>query len=170
VWRMLEAHGRLLMPDELKRQKDNTGLPPLAQLRMLRELEPPTRDEGFTTLETRPFARTPRPGAIHAGTFIAAPVVERAPPPAGPALLFDWRPHASAAERDAFAAAHPQHTVAWCAHPAGPPACWCRPPLPGLLLAFAHSHQLDLSRCTLYGNSDAHQVMAGVVGARYQPL
>lgn len=167
VWRMLEAHGRLLSPQELAAQKDNTGLPPLAQLRMLRALESPTRAEGFTTLETQPFARLPRPGAVHAGTFVAASVAGRAPPPVGPTLLFDWRPGAAPEERDALAKAHPHATVAWCTHPAGPPACWCRPPLPGLLLAFAHAQQLELSRCTLYGNSDTHQVMAGVVGARY---
>ena len=30
-----------------------------------------------------------------------------------------------------------------CPHPGGPPVCWCRPPLPGLLLAFARTHGVD---------------------------
>jgi aryl-alcohol dehydrogenase-like predicted oxidoreductase len=34
--------------------------------------------------------------------------------------------------------------VALCAHPGGRPICWCRPPLPALLLAFAHRHRIDL--------------------------
>ena len=40
---------------------------------------------------------------------------------------------------------------ALCPHPAGPPICWCRPPLPGLLLAFARAHGVDPSRSTLIG-------------------
>ena len=45
---------------------------------------------------------------------------------------------------------------ALCPHPAGPPTCWCRPPLPGLPLAFARAHGVDPSRSTL----DRHRARA----------
>jgi histidinol phosphatase-like enzyme len=41
--------------------------------------------------------------------------------------------------------------VEYCAHPAGPPICWCRKPLPGLGVALAHRHRLDPARCIYVG-------------------
>jgi hypothetical protein len=35
---------------------------------------------------------------------------------------------------------------ALCPHAGGPPVCWCRPPLPGLILSFARLHGLDPAR------------------------
>ena len=75
---------------------------------------------------------------------------------AAPHLLFDWQPGGSV---DALAAAAARLVTevsgpvesALCPHPAGPPSCWCRPPLPGLLLAFARTHDVDPSRSTLIG-------------------
>ena len=52
-------------------------------------------------------------------------------------------------------------------HPGGPPTCWCRPPLPGLILAFARAHDVDLSRSTLVGTSSAHRTLATTLGARF---
>jgi D-glycero-D-manno-heptose 1,7-bisphosphate phosphatase len=57
--------------------------------------------------------------------------------------------------------------VALCPHPAGPPTCWCRPPLPGLLLAFARANRVDPARSTLIGASPAHRTLATTLGARY---
>ena len=39
--------------------------------------------------------------------------------------------------------------VLTCTHPAGPPICWCRKPMPGLGVLAVHRHRLD-SRRTLY--------------------
>jgi hypothetical protein len=57
-----------------------------------------------------------------------------------------------------------------CPHPGGPPVCWCRPPLPGLLLAFAQAHGVNPSRSTLVGASTAHKTLATTLGARYIPV
>lgn len=152
VWRMLEAHGRLLSPDELKRGKDNTYLPPMALMRMLKDLEVPTRAEGFTSLETRAFVRMPRAGT--AGRFVALEALSKVAASPLPTLVFGWQTAEVAG-------------ASLCAHGDGPPACWCRPPLPGLLLQFAHAHRLDPSQCELHGSTETHRVMAAVIGARF---
>jgi aryl-alcohol dehydrogenase-like predicted oxidoreductase len=148
IWRMLDAHGRLLGPTELGKGDDNTRLPPVAQLRMLKTLEVPTLDEGFDALEVVPFVRVPRPGvpAIFAAEGLEVPG----------AVTFAWRP-----EGEGGAAA------LVCPHPAGAPTCWCRPPLPGLLLLYAHRHGVDLAKSELHGVTETHQVLAAIVGARF---
>jgi hypothetical protein len=92
--------------------------------------------------------------------------------PAAPHLVFDWDPTGDG-ERLGFAAVRVRSAVtgsvdaALCAHPGGPPTCWCRPPLPGLLLAFARAHGLDPARSTLIGAAPAHRTLANALGARY---
>lgn len=41
--------------------------------------------------------------------------------------------------------------VGFCPHAAGPPACWCRKPLPGLGVLFAHRYRLDPAQCLYVG-------------------
>lgn len=41
--------------------------------------------------------------------------------------------------------------VEYCPHAAGPPACWCRKPLPGLVMTLIRRHQLDPARCVYVG-------------------
>jgi aryl-alcohol dehydrogenase-like predicted oxidoreductase/histidinol phosphatase-like enzyme len=38
-----------------------------------------------------------------------------------------------------------------CPHPAGPPICWCRKPLPGLGILSVHRHRLDPGQCLYVG-------------------
>lgn len=57
--------------------------------------------------------------------------------------------------------------TARCPHPGGPPTCWCRPPLPGLALAFARAHSVNLATSTLFGSNTAHRSMAQALGATY---
>jgi histidinol phosphatase-like enzyme len=59
--------------------------------------------------------------------------------------------------------------TAACLHPAGPARCWCRPPLPGLLLAFARREHVDPARLVVAGTSDAHRKLASAAGARFLP-
>lgn len=63
VSRMIERHGRLLDPPELKQlaKKDPNLFGPDVQFRFKRELEPPVLAEGFSAVETQPFVRRPRP-------------------------------------------------------------------------------------------------------------
>jgi hypothetical protein len=137
-------------------------------MRALRELEPPEGDEGFSAIEQVAFAREPRPGG--AGLFVAASALECLPPDlvgAGvPVLVFDWLPGGDTAELEQLASRLPAPAeVAVCPHPGGPPICWCRPPLPGLPLAFARRHDVDPARSTLVGTSSAHRTLATALGA-----
>jgi hypothetical protein len=107
--------------------------------------------------------------------FVAAAAARqgaRSPDPNAPHLVFDWSPDGSV---DALApavvrlAAEVSGPVAsaLCPHAAGPPSCWCRPPLPGLVLAFARAHGVDPARSTLIGSRPAHRTLAATLGARY---
>jgi histidinol phosphatase-like enzyme len=54
-----------------------------------------------------------------------------------------------------------------CPHGGGPPACWCRPPLPGLPLTFARRAGVDPARSVLIGVSPAHRTLAAALGSTY---
>jgi len=143
-------------------------------MRALRQLEPPMPDEGFAAIERIEFTRTATEG-LRPGVFVAAACLDRAfadPDPTAPHLVFDWRPDgtveslASAVARVAANVSGPVE-AAICPHGGGPPVCWCRPPLPGLPLAFAQAYDVDPSASTLVGCSAAHRTLAGSLGARY---
>jgi hypothetical protein len=182
VERLLELFGSLPTPEELKElAKREPGVHvPTTQMRALRELEPPATDEGLTSVEHVPFERTPPASPGRVGVFVGAAVLEQPgwehtveqADPSAPHLLFDWRPDATVAALDdvarrlAAAVSGPVES-ALCPHAAGPPRCWCRPPLPGLLLAFAHTHGVDASRSILVGTSPAHRTLATTLGTRF---
>ena len=86
--------------------------------------------------------------------------------------MFDWRPDGSLLDlADAVAVVADGTTgpveAAICPHPGGPPTCWCRPPLPGLPLAFARRHGVDAARSIVVGASTAHRTLANALGATY---
>ncbi len=54
-----------------------------------------------------------------------------------------------------------------CPHGGGPAVCWCRPPPPGIPLAFARRHGVDPARSMLYGTSAAHRTLANTLGAEF---
>jgi aryl-alcohol dehydrogenase-like predicted oxidoreductase len=60
IQRMLEVHGTLPTPEEIRQRgkKDTRYHLPDAQFRYERMLEPPTIDEGFTSVDVRTFVRT----------------------------------------------------------------------------------------------------------------
>ena len=92
--------------------------------------------------------------------------------PARPHLLYDWRPDATIGVLDADAVRLSAEvsgpvSCALCPHAPGPPVCWCRPPLPGLILAFARTHDIDPSASMLIGTGPAHRTLATTLGARY---
>ena len=89
-----------------------------------------------------------------------------------PHLVFDWRPGGAPADLDPEVAALAAVVTgpieaALCAHPAGPPTCWCRPPLPGLALDFARRHGVDPARITVVCASPAHRTLANTLGAGF---
>jgi hypothetical protein len=89
-----------------------------------------------------------------------------------PHLVFDWSPDG---DPDALAAIAARLSAevsgpvesALCPHAAGPPTCWCRPPLPGLPLAFARAHRVDPARSVLVGTGPAHRTLATTLSATY---
>jgi aryl-alcohol dehydrogenase-like predicted oxidoreductase/predicted kinase len=183
VERLLERFGSLPAPEDLQAaaRREPGLLAPTQQMRALRELEPPSTDEGFAAVEVVDFRRTAPPGPRSgAGVFVAAAAVDRPGfeqalaelDPSAAHLVFDWRPDGAPddltplAARVAGAIAGTVSAMV-CPHGGGPPRCWCRPPLPGLALAFAHAHGLDPARCTLVGTSPAHRTLAATLGARY---
>jgi hypothetical protein len=149
-------------------------------MRALRELEPPSIDEGFANVDRLPFARMPPAGRVQAGVFVAAAFLSRPGWKQAfedadrrvPQLLFDWSPDdtadvlAGALARLSAEVSGPVET-ALCPHTPGPPTCWCRPPLPGLPLAFARAHGIDPAHSVLLGTSTAHRTLATALGARF---
>jgi aryl-alcohol dehydrogenase-like predicted oxidoreductase len=185
VERILERLGSLPTPEELRglARREPGLLAPTSQMRTLRELEPPSADEGFAAVEHVPFERARPAGRARAGVLVAAPALRKdgwvhaleQADRAAPHLVFDWRPDgtpdalAVEAARVSAEVSGPVES-ALCPHPAGPPTCWCRPPLPGLPLAFARAHGVDPSRSILVGASPAHRTLATTLGARYVPV
>jgi hypothetical protein len=191
IVRMLERFGRVLEPEELDKQArtDAASLAPHAIFRMQRELEPPAVDEGFANIERVPFVRQ-HPGGV-AGTFVALAALGDAAATgdaliallsetheASPALVYAWQPDAApawvqalrASVENAAAATGRSVDVAVCPHPGGRPICWCRPPLPAMLLAFAHRHRIDLRVSTLVGASTTDAAMARALGMSFRKV
>jgi hypothetical protein len=176
VERLLERFDDLPTPAQLKAiaHVEAGLLSPTRQMRAVRELEPPSDDEGFAAVEHVPFSRVPGDGVP--GVFVAAAVVEALPledvDPGDPHLVFDWRPDGEEEDLEeavatvARSASGPVES-AICPHPGGPPICWCRPPLPGLPLAFARRHEVDPAQSVVVGSSTAHRTLAGALRARY---
>jgi aryl-alcohol dehydrogenase-like predicted oxidoreductase/predicted kinase len=180
VERLLERFGALPSPEQLRAaaRREPWLLAPTAQMRAVRELEPPSLDEGFAQVEAVEFVRAPRPvgagGVLVAAAAMGRPAWREAIAAADPGashLVFDWAPEggSEAAGAAALLAQAVTGAVAHavCPHPAGPPRCWCRPPLPGLALAFCRAHGLEPSRSTVVGTAAAHRTLAAALGARY---
>ena len=170
-------------PEELRElaRREPGVLAPTSQMRALRELEPPSADEGFAARRAacRSCARraaTGRAGVFVAAAALRAPGWEDALERARSAARRTW---SSTGARTASATRSPPpspasrprspgRSRARCARtPAGPPICWCRPPLPGLPLAFARAHGVDPARSILIGTGPAHRTLAAALGARY---
>jgi aryl-alcohol dehydrogenase-like predicted oxidoreductase len=182
VGRLLELVGALPSPDELRKLARTTPgvLTPTSQMRAVRELEPPSLDEGFARVDNSPFERARPTGAATAGVFVAAaalrqPGWERAIDHGdrnAPHLVFDWSPDGRLESLDrcvealAAAVSGEVHS-ALCPHAAGPPSCWCRPPLPGLPLAFARAHGVEPSASIVVGARPTDRTLAASLGARY---
>jgi aryl-alcohol dehydrogenase-like predicted oxidoreductase len=68
IRRMLAVHGSLPTPEEIRERsrRDPRYLLPDAQFRYERTLEPPSAEEGFVLVETRPFVREPDHGEARA--------------------------------------------------------------------------------------------------------
>ena len=180
VERVVELRDTLPSPDEVRQFNGRDGMiSPTAQMRALRELEPPMAGEGFTEIERVPFERETATGGSP-GVFIAASAAMHtglagaleAVADNAPRLVFDWQPDGESTLLDRAAAevrglSPATVDASLCAHPAGPPLCWCRPHLLGLVLHFARNRSIDPSSSVLIGTSSTHRSMAATLGCRY---
>lgn len=179
VERVLERRGSLPTPDEVRQFNGRDGMiSPTAQMRARRELDPPSADEGFAAMKRVAFVRAGAagglPGVLVAASAMAQPDVADAlrVTASRPHLVFDWNEQGSR-ERLTSAAGRLGTLVSGtvdaslCAHPGGPPVCWCRPALLGLPLEFARRRGVDPAQSLLIGTSAAHRSMAQVLGSTY---
>ena len=58
--------------------------------------------------------------------------------------------------------------VQYCPHGGGPPACWCRKPLPGLAVAFISKYRLDPPQCVYVGAGSQDPGFARRLGFQYR--
>jgi aryl-alcohol dehydrogenase-like predicted oxidoreductase/predicted kinase len=170
VERLLDRFGALPTPEELRllARREPGLLSPTSQMRAARELEPPAEDEGFDSVEQIAFVRDPPVRRGRGAVFVAAAALRGGswadPDPGSPHLVFDWIPDRTPEALEDVAGTF---ETAVCPHGGGPPVCWCRPPLPGLPLAFARRAGIDPARSVLVGVSPAHRALAATLGARY---
>ena len=185
VERLLDRFGSLPSPEELRRlaRREPGVHTPASHMRTLRELEVPSTDEGVTQVERIPFSRAAHSDRGRMGILVAADALRHSGweaaiargNPQAPHLIFDWCPEdcldsLQAAAAQLSRAIEGSVEISVCPHGGGPPICWCRPPLPGLPMAFAHRHDIDLSRSILVGTTPTHRRLAMIVGARYTPV
>ena len=188
VERMLERHGELLAGADLARvaKIDPNVFGPTVLHRALRDLEPPDDDEGLEAIERAPFVRADvahgAAAAIVSGDALWGPgwkphsttlEAAREAAPTGPWLVYAWRPddgeawaERARAEVAALSEGSRPIDVYTCVHAPGPPTCWCRPPLPGLAVAFARARSADLSRSLVIAPPH-HRTFADNLGARF---
>ena len=205
--RMVERYGRLLAPEEIRREsrKNTAAFGPGVQFRLQRELEPPDAAEGFSRIDVVQFERSRDPAfsnravivwvdgvlrrsrsgnrtpasvediEIHAGR---SEVLRRWADAGWLLLGLSWHPEiaegaASAADVEAgFSRTREllgvDLPVEYCPHPAGPPICWCRKPLPGLGVVLIERHGLNASQCLYVGAGPQDPGFARRLGFQYR--
>ena len=185
--RLYERYGRLPEPDELRllARKDPNAFRPIAQFRAVRELEPPSAQEGFESIEIVKFERRKDPDANRAGLVVAWEAWQNADSEmlklfarrasGSKICIFAWAGNrtesAFESEIGTLAARLDlPHELALCAHEAGPPQCWCRPPLPGLIVPWLLRERIDRERSLLVGTGVAHRRLAQLFGFEYLEL
>jgi hypothetical protein len=209
VARLLEVHGRLPAPEELRAlgKQDPRYFGPDAQFRWSRAAEPPATDEGFASVERRTGGR-PAPlsaqnrgvvleydGVVVADASGSGPVLRPEDVVLAPGcaetlagyaaagwLLFThaWRPQVSSGEtsREMVLRCFDRTRellgleleTGFCPHPAGPPVCWCRKPIPGLVLEFAARRGVALERSIAVGRGPADRTLAERLGMTYRDV
>ncbi|MCB9596490.1 MAG: aldo/keto reductase [Sandaracinaceae bacterium] len=170
VDRMLSRHGALLDPAGIAvaNKTDPNIFPPQVQFRFRDAMEPPTEDEGFTHVETVPFVRAAELDHDRAGVVCDVDALDAIGATEGPVLVLAWLPGASDADVAAARARVPEaYALGVCVHPAGPPVCWCRRPLPGLVVEWMRRERVDPARSRYVGASAADATLAERLGIPY---
>lgn len=158
--RMLDRYGVLLAGAALASagKDDPNVFLPTVQHRYLKALEPPSDEEGFFSIHRVPFYRVVPFGA-RPGRIVA---LELEPTPSDlPTLAIGWSPPDAPVDPALVARATAAgFDVAVCEHGAGPPTCWCRPPLPGLAVRWMRERHVDRRETTFFGTSTTHRTLA----------
>ena len=187
--RMIQCHGRLLTPEEMKSaRQDSTAVPPRALFDYRRAFEEPALEEGFARIDEVPFERTAASGRSKRVLIVDYDQVAAADgalhPRCKEALqryaaegwaiaLTAWWPDADdavgkeASSRRAGRVARElalEIDLEYCRHGAGPPVCWCRKPLPGLGVVLIERHGLDPSESLLVASGPADRTFAARLG------
>ena len=190
--RMLDRHGRLLTPDEIAASRDPADLGPSAHTRWHRLLEPPTVAEGHAAVVDVPFVRREPAEAGVAVAFDYRLLWGGKPSPGDDVQVVDgaaetlarWAargalvPLVYLAEKDwseeavAERLARTQELVGEthlapriCRHRgAGPAVCWCRKPMPGLVVAALRDLGLPASSVTVVVTGATDATMARRLG------
>jgi len=189
VGRLVERYGKLPGAEELRAlsKKDPNAFGPNTQHRYRRELEPPTSDEGWDAVDVIAYERALLPGATVRGLVFAAELALETPgSPAGlalralleghrgrPILSFGFaegRLSEKLATSVGSLAAELGVQVRFevCPHGGGPPICWCRPPLPGLVVPWMRACSIDPAATTLLGTAHSHRAMARGLGVIFR--
>ena len=58
--------------------------------------------------------------------------------------------------------------LVYCTHPAGPPVCWCRKPLPGLGVVLVHRYRLNAAASLYVGSGPQDPGFARKLGSKYR--
>ena len=106
------------------------------------------------------------------------PVLRRYRDDGWPIIGLSWQPEVSAGTRTAEeaeavlarmrAGLDVDMDVMYCPHAAGPRACWCRKPLPGLPALAIEKHRLDPGRCLFVGDGPQDPGFARRLGFSYR--
>jgi aryl-alcohol dehydrogenase-like predicted oxidoreductase len=183
VARILDTVGRLPEPQEFAGliRRHPGVIPPRALARYRQEFEPPSLDEGFARIDEIPFVRRPwpeGPGALvldprdlvpSLGRLLREQVEQGLVP-----VVLGWEPvQDEAALAEVLERVHQQGAAlglavrAWsCPHPPGAPVCWCRKPLPGLLVQALRETGCDPGRSVVLGRQPVDRSLARKLGMR----
>jgi aryl-alcohol dehydrogenase-like predicted oxidoreductase/predicted kinase len=189
VWRIVNRYGRLPSDNDLAKLKrsDVAAFLPAAQFKYRRELEPPDVSEGYSRVDVVPFARRQDSDFVNQAVIVSCDDVgdlERLAPRlrelrngAYTLLGISWQPaigegtKSETTVRARFAQACEglglDIDIEFCPHPAGPPRCWCRKPLPGLGVVLVNRYRLDPARCLYIGAGPHDQGLARRLGFRF---
>ncbi len=181
------------------RKDDPTMLSPDAVYRYERLLETPTINEGFIDVEQRNRARK-RWNGTHRAIFFDPDELSRVlKQPEGEntwrlytenlqahtanewlLMGIAWRPEVETGDvseevvqrsfEELQQSLNLKFEIAYCPHRAGPPKCWCRKPMPGLVIDMCTRHSIDPTRSLLVGTSTPDRLLAEKTGVAYVDL
>ena len=183
AWRMVSKFGRLLDPDEIRKtvKHDVNAFGPSVQFRYQRELEPPDIAEGFCAIDVVPFVRRTDPSYDQRAVLLWCDgvltdhperdaVLRRLAADGSTLLGLGWQ---NGAAPDPYDALRRRVGVAidiqYCSHGGGPPACWCRKPLPGLGVYFIQKYRLNPAACVYVAAGPHDPGYARRLGFQYRP-